>query len=202
MKFLFSAIICLLLSSCSTLAPTGGNEVALNKERSNSTNTIIFGRIVDLNPRSLKNKLQITYTLDKDSASGIFGTDTSFPNIDPETNFFWISVPAQEVKYFGVNSIRFMIDGVSTQAVLRDEINKKPLFGLALETPKDARYIYIGDIIIRSGMRKTSAGLNLEVFDIKEAYNKSNPANAKSYLQQKGFDTSKMIIKPLNLRKI
>lgn len=202
MKSLMLVILSVFISACSNLAPSAGNKVALNKERSNSTNTIIFGRIVDLNPNSVKGKLQLTYTLSKDKTGGMFGTDTSFPNIDPDTNFFWISVPTQDAQYFGVRSIRFMIDGVETMAIIRDEIRHQPLFGIPLEATKEAKYIYIGEITIRSGVRKTASGLNLEMFDIKEAYNKSNPASAKNYLQEKGFDTKNLVIKPLNLKKI
>ncbi len=61
--------------------------------------------------------------------------------------------------------------------------------------------MYIGDITIRSGVRKTTSGLNLEMFDLKEAYNKSNPASAKNYLEDKGFDSKNMVVKPLNLKK-
>jgi hypothetical protein len=192
----------LVLSSCSVLTPSQGNKVALNNERSNATNTIIFGRIIDLNPQSEKAKLQLTYTLSKDQTGGIFGTDTNFPNVDPETNFFWISVPNQDVKYFGVRSIRFKINGVETTAVIRDEVKHTPLFGMNLESPKEAKYIYVGDIVIRSGIRKANSGLGLEFFDIKEAYNRSNPAAAKSYLQSKGFDTKNFVVRPMNLRKI
>lgn len=190
------------LVACSSLAPTGGNQVALNNERSNSMNTIIFGRIVDLNPQSVKGKLQITYTLSKEQTGGVFGTDSAFPNIDPETNYFWVSVPTKDVKYFGIRSIRFMINGVETTAIMRDEIHHQPLFGIPLENSKEAKYIYVGDITIRSGVRKTASGLNLEVFDIKEAFNKTNPSQAKNYLQDKGFDTKNMVVKPMNLRKI
>jgi len=165
-------------------------------------NTIIFGRIVDLNPQSVKGKLQITYTLSKDQTGGMFGSDTAFPNIDPETNYFWVSVPTKDATYFGIRSIRFMINGVETTAVMRDELHHKPLFGTVLESTKEAKYIYVGDITIRSGVRKTAAGLNLELFDIKEAYNKTNPASAKNYLQERGFDTKNLVIKPLNLKKI
>lgn len=196
-------ILSLLVSSaCSTLTPSGGNKAALNNERSNSSNTIIFGRIVDLNPQSMKGKLQITYTLSKDKNGGMFGTDTAFPNIDTETNYFWVSVPVGDLQYFGIRSIRFMINGVETTAVMRDEIHHQPLFGIPLENSKEAKYIYVGDITIRSGTRKTASGLNLEVFDIKEAYNKSNPESAKDYLEEKGFDTKKMVVRPINLRKI
>jgi hypothetical protein len=201
MRF-FILLAMVFVGACSSLAPTGGNKVALNNERSNSMNTIIFGRIVDLNPQSVKGKLQITYTLSKEQTGGMFGTDSAFPNIDPETNYFWVSVPTKDVHYFGIRSIRFMINGVETAAIMRDEIKQQPLFGIPLENSKDAKYIYVGDITIRSGVRKTAAGLNLEVFDIKEAYNKTNPASAKSYLQEKGFDTKNMIVKPMNLRKI
>jgi hypothetical protein len=38
------------------LTPSG-NKIALNKERNNRANTIIFGRLIDLNPQSLKEKL-------------------------------------------------------------------------------------------------------------------------------------------------
>lgn len=190
------------LAACSTFTPSGGNQVALNNERSNSMNTIIFGRIVDLNPQSVKGKLQITYTLSKDQAGGMFGTDSAFPNIDPETNYFWVSVPTKDAKYFGIRSIRFMINGVDTVAIMRDELRHQPLFGIPLETSKEAKYVYVGDITIRSGVRKTASGLNLEVFDIKEAYNKTNLPSAKNYLQEKGFDTKNMVVKPINLRKI
>lgn len=202
MKGLILINLIFLFSACSSLAPSGGNKVALNKERSNSTNTIIFGRIIDLNPNAVKGKLQLTYTLSKDRTGGMFGTDTSFPNVDPESNFFWISVPTQDAQYFGVRSIRFMINGVETMAIIRDEIHHQPLFGVPLEASKEAKYIYIGDITIRSGVRKTTSGLNLEMFDIKEAYNKSNPASAKNYLQEKGFDIKNMVIRPINLKKI
>jgi hypothetical protein len=202
MKILLSLAMTFLFSSCSTLAPTAGNKSTLTNERSNSMNTIIFGRIVDLNPDSIKGKLQITYTLSKDHTGGMFGTDTAFPNIDPQTNYFWVSVPTQDARYFGVRSIRFMINGVETMAVMRDDLHNKPLFGIPLEVSKEAKYIYVGDITIRSGVRKTAAGLNLEVFDIKEAYNKTNPASAKSYLEERGFDSKNLVIKPLNLRKI
>ena len=202
MKGLALAPLFLLLSACSALTPSAGNKSALQNERSNSTNTIIFGRIVDLNPKSVKGKVQITYTLSKDRMGGAFGGDTAFPNIDPETNYFWVSVPNQEVQYFGIRSIRFNIDGVETTAVMRDDIGHRPLFGIPLEATKEAKYIYVGDIVIRSGIRKTQSGLNLDLFDLKEAYNKTNPSSAKNYLQDRGFDTKKMVIKPLNLRKI
>ena len=190
------------LAACSTLAPSGASKVALNSDRSNASKTIIFGRIVDLNPQSVKGKLQITYTLSKEQTGGMFGTDTAFPNIDPETNFFWVSVPTSDTRYFGIRSIRFMINGVETQAVMRDELHHQPLFGIPLENSKEAKYIYVGDITIRSGVRKTGSGLNLEVFDIKEAYNKPNPSQAKNYLEDKGFDSKNMVVKPINLRKI
>lgn len=191
------------LAACSTFTPSAGNKVALNNERSNSMNTIIFGRIVDLNPQSVKGKLQITYTLSKDQTGGMFGTDSAFPNIDPDTNYFWVSVPTKDAKYFGIRSIRFMINGVDSVAIMRDEIHHQPLFGIQLDTSKDAQYVYVGDITIRSGVRKTAAaGLNLEVFDLKEAYNKTNLPSAKNYLQDKGFDTKNMVVKPINLRKI
>lgn len=202
MKTLALLALTLILTSCSTLAPSAGTQVALNKERSNSTNTIIFGRIVDLNPQSVKGKLQLTYTLSKDKTGGMFGSDTAFPNIDPETNYFWVSVPTKDAKYFGIRSIRFMINGVSTAAVMRDEIHHQPLFGIPLESTNEAKYIYVGEITIRSGVRKSAAGLNLEMFDIKEAYNKPNTTSAKNYLKQRGFDTKNLVIKPLNLRKI
>lgn len=190
------------LAACSTLAPTGASKVALNNERSNASKTIIFGRIVDLNPQSVKGKLQITYTLSKDQTGGMFGTDTAFPNIDPESNYFWVTVPTSDTRYFGIRSIRFMINGVETMAVMRDELHHRPLFGVPLENSKEAKYIYVGDITIRSGVRKSGSGLNLEVFDIKEAYNKSNPSQAKNYLEDKGFDSKNMVVKPINLRKI
>jgi len=190
------------IAACSSLAPTGASKVALNNDRSNATKTIIFGRIIDLNPQSVKGKLQITYTLSKDQTGGMFGTDTAFPNIDPETNYFWVTVPTSDTKYFGIRSIRFMIDGVQTTAVMRDELHHRPLFGIPLENSKDSKYIYVGDITIRSGVRKTASGLNLEVFDIKEAYNKPNASQAKNYLEEKGFDSKNMIVKPINLRKI
>lgn len=190
------------LAACSTLAPTGASKVALNNERSKASKTIIFGRIVDLNPQSVKGKLQITYTLSKDQTGGMFGTDTAFPNIDPESNYFWVTVPTSDTRYFGIRSIRFMINGVETMAVMRDELHHRPLFGVPLENSKEAKYIYVGDITIRSGVRKSGSGLNLEVFDIKEAYNKSNPSQAKNYLEDKGFDSKNMVVKPINLRKI
>ena len=98
--------------------------------------------------------------------------------------------------------VGFNIDGVETTAVMRDDIGHRPLFGIPLEATKEAKYIYVGDIVIRSGIRKTQSGLNLDLFDLKEAYNKTNPSSAKNYLQDRGFDTKKMVIKPLNLRKI
>ncbi len=202
MKNLLILSLALVISACSAIAPTGGNKAALHNERSNSTNTIIFGRIIDLNPKSVKGKLQLTYTLSKDRTGGIFGTDTAFPNVDPSNNYFWVSVPNKDVQYFGIRSIRFMIDGVETTAIMRDDIHHKPLFGTALESSKEARYIYVGDITIRSGIRKTASGLNLEIFDIKEAYNKTNPTSARNYLKEKGFDTKNLVIKPLNLKKI
>lgn len=194
-------VLLFLFTGCSALAPSSGNKAALHNERSNSMNTIIFGRIVDLNPKSVKGKLQITYTLSKDQTGGMFGSDTAFPNVDPETNYFWISVPNTDLQYFGIRSIRFTIDGVETPAVIKDNIHQKPLFGMTIDKSKEARYIYVGDITIRSGVKKTSA-LNLDIFDIKEAYNKSNPASAKNYLQEKGFDTKNLIVKPLNLRRL
>lgn len=197
---IFSSLLTLV--ACSTLAPTGGNQVALNNERSNSMNTIIFGRIVDLNPQSVKGKLQITYTLSKEQTGGMFGTDSAFPNIDPDTNYFWVSVPTKDAKYFGIRSIRFMINGTDSVAIMRDEIHHQPLFGIQLDTSKDAKYVYVGDITIRSGVRKTGSGLNLEVFDLKEAYNKTNLPSAKNYLEDKGFDTKNLVVKPINLRKI
>lgn len=202
MRYVIFFALFSLVAACSSLAPSGASKVALNSERSNASKTIIFGRIIDLNPQSVKGKLQITYTLSKEQTGGMFGTDTAFPNVDPDTNYFWVTVPTTDTRYFGIRSIRFMIDGVETQAVMRDELHHQPLFGTPLETSKEAKYIYVGDITIRSGVRKTGSGLNLEVFDIKEAYNKSNPSQAKNYLEDKGFDSKNMVVKPINLRKI
>lgn len=200
MKFVFLCCV-FLLTACSTLAPTAANKAALNNERSNSMNTIIFGRIVDLNPKSVKGKLQITYTLNKNQTGGVFGGDTAFPNIDPETNYFWVSVPNVDLQYFGIRSIRFQIDGVDTPAIIRDDLHQKPLFGLDIEKSKEAKYIYIGDITIKSGIRKAT-GLNLELFDIKEAYNKPNMNAAKNYIQEKGFDSKNFVAKPLSLKRL
>jgi hypothetical protein len=193
----FILLASVLLTSCAALKPTAGNNLALNKNRFPSSNTIIFGRIVDLNPSSIKSKLQITYTLTNENKE-----TTDFPNVDTESDYFWISIPADKVKYFGVSSIRYMINGVTETAVMQDDKTHKPLFGAALDNSKGAKFIYVGDITIRSGFRKTTSGLNLEIFDIHEAYNKSNPASARSYLEEKGVDTKNLLVMPLNLKKI
>lgn len=184
-----------LLASCSVLRPTSGTNVALNKDKFPSENTVIFGRIIDLNPNSVKSKVQLTYTLTNENKETF-----DFPNVDQDSNYFWIAIPAEKAKYFGVSSIRFMINGEA--AIMQDDKAHKPLFGAHLAGNNKAKYIYVGDITIRSGFRKTTSGLNLEVFDIQEAYNKSNPASARTYLEEKGVNTKDLIVMPLNLKKI
>lgn len=197
------SLVVILISACAELTPVAGNNVALSKEKFPSSSTVIFGRIIDLNPKSIKSKLQLTYMLSDKKEEGMFSGDTNFPNIDPETNFFWIAIPSDKVQYFGVRSIRFEIDGITQTAIMRNDNGNRPLFGIPLKADKDAKYIYVGDITIRSGLRKTTSGLsNLDTYDIKEAYNKSNPASARSYLEEKGVDSKKLIIQPLNLKKI
>lgn len=122
--------------------------------------------------------------------------------MDAESDYFWISIPAEKVKYFGVSSIRYMINGVTETAIMQDDKTHKPLFGANLDSSKKAKFIYVGDITIRSGFRKTTSGLNLEIFDIHEAYNKSNPASARNYLEEKGVDAKNLVVMPLNLKKI
>ena len=201
MKTFLMASLMAMIASCSTLAPTGGTPAALNKAKSNSNNTIIFGRLFDLNPKSQKEKLHLTYTLSKDKNTGMFGAD-SYPNVDPETGFFWISVPSTDLQYFGVSSIRFKIDGVETPAIMRDELQHKPLMGLPIKAEGEQKFIYVGDLVIRTGLRRTSAGLQPEQFDIKEATNKSNVPAARKYLEDKGFDSKKMVVLPINPRNL
>lgn len=170
----------------------------LTKHDSTTDNRIVYGKIVDLNPESDPAELQMTYVLEEAPKNGLLSFDNKFPRLEPKTNFFWVTVP-KDTTYFGVSSIRFKLNGVEGTAVIRDDRTHKPLFGVKLD--KGNAPVYIGDITIKSGMRKYSAGgIETEGFDLKEAYIKDNRAVAKEFLDKNGIDTNSLIVSPFKLK--
>lgn len=157
----------------------------LTKHDATPTNRIVYGKIIDLNPESIPSELQLTYTLSGVPQNNIVGGfDNKFPRLEPKLNFFWISIP-NDTTYFGVSSIRFKLNGVDGEAIIRDDKNHKPLFGTQLQ--KGNAPVYIGDITIKPGTRKYSVGFESEAFDLKEAYIKNNAAVAKQFLDTNGI---------------
>ena len=170
----------------------------LTKQEVSNTTRIVYGKIIDLNPDSIPEDLQLTYTLtDVPQNNVMAGFDNKFPRLEPKSSFFWVSIPSN-AEYFGVNSIRFKLTGVDGEAIIRNDKTHTPLFGTKLL--KGNEPIYIGDITIRSGMRKYSVGLETEGFDLKEAYIKNNLAVAKEFLNTNGIDSNNLIITPFKLR--
>lgn len=170
----------------------------LTKKDATESTRIVYGKIIDLNPDSIPADLQLTYTLNESPKDNILaGFDNKFPKLEPKSNFFWIAIPSN-TEYFGVNSIRFKLTGVDGEAIIRNDKTHAPLFGTKLQ--KGNSPIYIGDITIRSGMRKYTAGLETEGFDLKEAYIKNNLTVAKDFLDKNGIDSNDMVITPFKLR--
>lgn len=182
------------------LAGCSSSTAKLTKHDATTTTRIVYGKIIDLNPDSIPADLQLTYTLTDVPQNNIMaGFDNKFPRLEPKSNFFWIAIPSN-AEYFGVNSIRFKLTGVDGEAIIRNDKTHIPLFGTKLA--KGNSPIYIGDITIRSGMRKYSVGLETEGFDLKEAYIKNNLADAKEFLNTNGIDSNNMIITPFKLRSL
>jgi hypothetical protein len=193
MKTIFSLIALLVfVVGCSS------STAKLTKHDATATNRIVYGKIIDLNPESIPSELQLTYTLNEVPQNTIVGGfDNKFPRLEPKSNFFWISIP-NDATYFGVSSIRFKLNGVDGEAIIRDDKNHKPLFGTQLA--KGNAPVYIGDITIKSGTRKYSVGFESEAFDLKEAYIKNNVADAKHFLDTNGIDSNQLIINPFKMK--
>ena len=180
------------------VAGCSSSTAKLTKHEATTSNRIVYGKIIDLNPESIPSELQLTYTLSEVPQNNIIGEfDNKFPRLEPKSNFFWISIP-NDTTYFGVSSIRFKLNGVDVEAVIRDDKNHKPLFGTHLQ--KGNAPVYIGDITIKSGTRKYSVGFESEGFDLKEAYIKNNAAVAKDFLDKNGIDSDELIINPFKLK--
>ena len=195
MKF---ASIVSLIALLAFMAGCSSSTSKLTKQDATESTRIVYGKIIDLNPESIPSELQLTYTLSSVPQNNILaGFDNKFPKLEPKSNFFWISIPSNS-EYFGVNSIRFKLTGVDGEAIIRNDKTHTPLFGTPLQ--KGTEPIYIGDITIRSGMRKYTAGLETEGFDLKEAYIKNNLAVAKEFLDKNGIDSNNLIITPFKLR--
>lgn len=185
-------LLILILFGCSS------QKIKLDPVANKSGERIIFGKFTDTNPDS--RDLSFTYTLDEVSKGGLFSFDNSFPNIDPETGYFWISVP-KDTKYFGIRSISFGIKGRTGSASVRDEKTNKSIFGSSVKSGESA--IYVGDIFITSGMTqvgKSLVGIPVEQFDIKDSKVSSNLNGAKKFLSNRGFQErkiSEVILKPV-----
>lgn len=187
---IFVALISILAGCASTTSK-------LTKHDATDSTRIIYGKIIDLNPESIPAELQMTYVTEEAPKNGILSFDNKFPRLEPKTNFWWVSVP-KDAKYFGVSSIRFKLNGVEGTAIIRDDRTHKPLFGISLQPGNNP--IYIGDITIRSGMRKYSAGLETEGFDLKEAYIKDNSKIAREFLDKNGIDSNELVVTPFKLK--
>ena len=187
-----------LLSLLIFLTACSSSTAKLTKHDATNTTRIVYGKIIDLNPQSIPSELQLTYTLTEVPKNNLLsGLDNKFPRLEPKSNYFWISVP-NDTTYFGVSSIRFKLEGIDGEAIIRDDKNHKPLFGTKLE--KGNAPVYIGDITIKSGTRKYSVGLESEGFDLKEAYIKNNAAFAREFLDKNGIDSNELIVNPFKLK--
>lgn len=187
-----------VLALLAFLTACSSSTAKLTKHDATTTTRIVYGKIIDLNPDSIPSDLQLTYTLSELPQNNIMaGFDNKFPRLEPKSNFFWIAIPSDS-EYFGVNSIRFKLTGVDGEAIIRNDKSHTPLFGTKLQ--KGNSPIYIGDITIRTGMRKYSVGLETEGFDLKEAYIKNNLAVAKEFLNTNGIDSNNMVVTPFKLR--
>jgi hypothetical protein len=195
MKWILSTTL-LVFIGCSSKATM----TKLSKDKIMNNSTVVFGKIVDLNPESDPSQLQITYTLSDKSDESIVRIDNNFPKLDPESNYFWVAIPDEEVKYFGIKSIRYGIKGMTAQPIIRDEKNHKPLFGVPLNYGRNGA-VYVGEIVIRSYTKKLSAGFNLDVPDIKEVSIRNNTKDAKETLGKMGMDSTKMTVNPFNFKR-
>ena len=187
--------LALITAGCSSTA----TKTKLSKDKIMNNSTVVFGKIIDLNPESDPTQLQITYTLSDKSEAGIVRIDNKFPKLDPESNYFWVAIPDEEVKYFGIKSIRYGINGMTAKPIVRDEKNHKPLFGIPLNGRNGA--VYVGEIVIRSYTKKLNAGFNLDIPDLKEVTIKNNTKEAREFLGKIGIDSKDMTINPFNFKK-
>jgi len=177
------------------LAACSSSTSKLTKQELSKSTRVIYGKIIDLNPDSLPSELQLTYVLSQQAKGELLSFADKFPNREPNSQFFWVTVP-RDAKYFGINSIRFAIKDVEGVATVKDVKDHNPLFGVTLiegTTP-----VYIGDIVIRSGLRKYGASLNAESFDLKEIAVKNNALPAKEFLTTNGFDPQELVVLPFN----
>ncbi len=179
-----------ILSGCSSTT------AKLTKSDATTDNRIIYGKIVDLNPDSDPNALQITYTLNEQRPNTMLSADNKYPRLEPKSPYFWIPVP-KDATFIGINSIRFKIKNIDGEAIIRDDKTYKPLFGVNL-TPGN-NPVYIGDITIRSGTKKYTA-VHAETFDLKEAYIKNDGKSAKEFMDKNGFNSSELAIVPFKLK--
>lgn len=193
MKFL--TLLLVILVGCST-TPT---QTRLTKDKITNNATVVFGKISDLNPNADLTKLTITYTLSDKSEKGVLNFDNKVPKIDPHTGYFWVAIPNDEVTYFGIKSIRYGIKGMTSEPIIRDEVNHKALYGINLLGRNGA--VYIGEITIRSFTRKLNPNLNIDVADIKEISIKNNANAAKEFLGKLGVEPSQMMVNTLSTVK-
>lgn len=194
-NFIALSLLCLILIGCSATA----TKTKLSKDKIMNNSTVVFGKIIDLNPESDPTQLQITYTLSDKSEEGIVRIDNKFPKLDPESNYFWVAIPDEEVKFFGIKSIRYGINGMTATPIIRDEKTHKPLFGIPLNGRNGA--VYVGEIVIRSYTKKLNAGFNLDIPDVKEVTIKNNTKEAKEFLGKLGIDANSMTVNPFNFKK-
>jgi hypothetical protein len=195
MKVLSLVLVMLVFTGCSSMA----TKTKLSKDKIFNNSTVVFGKIIDLNPESDPSQLQITYALSDKSEESIIRVDNNFPKLDPESNYFWVAIPDEEVKYFGIKSIRYGINGMTSKPMIRDEKTHKPLFGIPLKGRNGA--VYVGEIVIRSYTKKLNAGFSLDIPDIKEVTIRNNAKEAKEFIGNLGIDSDKMTINPFVLNK-
>ena len=180
----------LFVSACSS------PKTKLTKNDISSSTRVLYGKIKDLNPSSVPLELQFSYVLSEGPHKGPFSLD-KYPNLEPSSDYFWITVP-NDVTYFGVNSINFALRGVDGVATIRDNKHKNPLFGVNF--PAGNEPIYIGEITIRSGTRKYSLGLDVEGFDLKEAFIRKDMAQAREFLEKNGIESKYMTDVPFKIK--
>lgn len=193
MKALFGLLfVSLVVTGCSSAS----KEKITKHEINSDSHRVIYGKIKDLNPESITEKLGVTFVTSDKPHVGTLAFDNKFPFKEPRSDFFWVTIPKNST-YFGIYSIRFSLEGVDGEAIIRNDKTHLPLFGIDL--PKGNAPVYIGEITIRSGMKKYGVGF-VEGFDLKEAYIKTNPADAKEFLDKNGYESSEYVVLPFKLK--
>lgn len=176
-------IMTLLTWSCSS------SSVKLESSEIKYDQRIIFGKLITATPGT--QDLGLTYILKDTADQGFFSSNGQYPNVDPDTGYFWIAVP-QTAKYFGVRSIYFghkTTGGVV--ATLRDEQSHHALLGASI-TP-GLNPIYVGDVSIAT---EITAGQQ-SVSGVKVMH---NAESAKKFLSSRGLKADQMAdstVKPL-----